>query len=203
MLCSLLALMLWLRIVASPPFERSMRRSLFWFRAVRLRFTSRTCREHRDIHRPQLAWLVSERSLHHERLDPLASWPDAPCPSSSLYHKRLDPLASWPTPSPSLSLFRFFISAGESLVFVVFFCGMAVLCFVMFVHEDLCEVFGLLSLASTEIWKSTEIDFGFRWKSWKRRLNRDDSGTKRQRTNARTPESFPFILLDTLHYVAS
>ena len=28
---------------------------------------------------------------------------------------------------------------------------MAVLCFVMFVHEDLCEVFGLLSLASTEI----------------------------------------------------
>ena len=112
--------------MTKKPFERSTRRSLFWFEPS-------TCdshlerAEHRDIRRPQLAWLVSERSLHHERLDPLASWPDAPCPSSSLYHKRLDPLASWPTPSPSLSLFRFFISAGESLVFVVFFRGMAVL----------------------------------------------------------------------------
>ena len=47
------------------------------------------------------------------------------------YHEHLvaDPLTSWPdAPSPSV--------AGESLVFVVFFCGMAVLCFVMFVHED-------------------------------------------------------------------
>ena len=36
--------------------------------------------KHGDIRRPQLSGLVSERSLYHERLGPLASWPDVPCP---------------------------------------------------------------------------------------------------------------------------
>ena len=50
---------------STKPFERSTRRSLFSLRAVRLRFTSRTCSASR-IRRPPLAWLVSERSLYHD-----------------------------------------------------------------------------------------------------------------------------------------
>ena len=58
---------------------------------------------HRDIRRPPLAWLVSERSLHRERLGPLASRPDVPVSERSLYHERPDPLASWPdAPYPSV-----------------------------------------------------------------------------------------------------
>ena len=58
---------------------------------------------HRDIRRPPLAWLVSERSLHREQLGPLASRHDVPVSERSLYHERPDPLASWPdAPYPSV-----------------------------------------------------------------------------------------------------
>ncbi|EJK77585.1 hypothetical protein THAOC_00573 [Thalassiosira oceanica] len=82
--------------------------------------------EHRDIRRPPLAWLVSGRSLHRERLGPLASWPDAPVSERSLHRERPDPLASWPdAPYPSVFSDTSFVSAGESLAgLLLFFRGM-------------------------------------------------------------------------------
>ena len=89
--------------LSTKPFERLIRRSLFFRCELSACDSHLELAVHRDIRRPPLAWLVSERSLHRERLGPLASRPDVPVSERFLYHERPDPLASWPdAPYPSV-----------------------------------------------------------------------------------------------------
>ena len=174
---------------STKPFERLIRRSLFFRCELSACDSHLELAVHRDIRRPPLAWLVSERSLHRERLGPLASRPDVPVSERSLYHERPDPLASWPdAPYPSVfsdpsSPRREF---GLLRRFLPWHGGVAVL--LMF---DVCcfyEVSVLPPLASTEIGVVRILE-----------IHGADSigihaGTKKG--DPRRMESCPFILLD-------
>ncbi|EJK60222.1 hypothetical protein THAOC_19477 [Thalassiosira oceanica] len=125
--------------------------------------------EHRDIRRPPPALLVSGRSLYHELVNSLASWPVAPFAERSLHRERLDPLASWPdAPYPSV------FSDPSS---------------------PPARVSVLPPLASTEIGIVQKSGFRNPWNG----LNSGStqSGTKKGDTT-HTPESCPFYLIRLL-----